>query len=260
MLLALRIVEYFQNNIASAIIDTVVILSLAIFALVLAFKYLKKLYVILGTLILVLGTILCLVLDLKLLPYILFGITVITISIISVTVTSHLKNVVNVNQRQKTNKDYVLSQEKKEELIETLIKTVEHLSSRKIGAIITIERQNNLNTYIQSAVQIDAIATSELLNTIFFPNTALHDGAVIIRGNRVMCASAYFPSSSKTDISQQLGTRHRAAIGISEVNDSFTVVVSEETGKISTTINGSITTSISLDVLRESLNAHIIIE
>ena len=148
----------------------------------------------------------------------------------------------------------------KEELIETLITSVEHLSARKIGAIITLEKQNTLNTYITRAVQIDAIATSELINTIFFPNTALHDGAVIIRGNRIMCASAYYPSCNKTDVPQSYGTRHRAAIGISEVSDAFTIVVSEETGKIAVTIGGTITGGISLDSLRVSLNQHIIVQ
>lgn len=255
------IIKYFtESNIFSVIVEMLFVLSVVVLGLVLGFKYVKKRYVILGTLILITGFTLSVTLDLKILPWILFGIGVILVSLVSVSVASHLKNVVNVNQKQKNNKNFVFNQEMKEELIETLITSVEHLSARKIGAIITLEKQNTLNTYITRAVQIDAIATSELINTIFFPNTALHDGAVIIRGNRIMCASAYYPSCNKTDVPQSYGTRHRAAIGISEVSDAFTIVVSEETGKIAVTIGGTITGGISLDSLRVSLNQHIIVQ
>lgn len=255
------ILKYFSGiDPISLAVEIVFVLAIVVFGLILAFKYLKKIYVILGTIIITLGTTLSIVLDFRILPWLILVVSVILISLVSVTVASHLKSVVNVNQKQKNSKNFVFNQEKKDELIETLIKTVEHLSARKIGAIITLEKQNTLNTYITRAVQIDAIATSELLNTIFFPNTALHDGAVIIRGNRIMCASAYFPSCNKTDVPQNYGTRHRAAIGISEVSDAFTIVVSEETGKIAVTIGGTITGNISLDSLRVSLNQHIIVQ
>ena len=116
-----------------------------------------------------------------------------------------------------------------------------------------------MNSFIDKAVKLDAIVSYELLNTIFFPNTALHDGAVIIRGNHIVCASAFLPSSDKNDIPQQYGSRHRAAIGISEVSDAFTIVVSEETGQIATTIGGTITGNVSLESLRVSLGQHIIV-
>ena len=255
------IVKYFSDiNPISLVIEIIFVLALLVFGFILAFKYLKKVYVILGTAIIIIGTTVSILLDFRILPWLILLVAIVLISLVSVSVASHLKSVVNVNQKQKNSKNFVFNQEKKEELIETLIKTVEHLSARKIGAIITLEKQNTLNTYITRAVQIDALATSELLNTIFFPNTALHDGAVIIRGNRIMCASAYFPSCNKTDVPQNYGTRHRAAIGISEVSDAFTIVVSEETGKIAVTIGGTITGNISLDSLRVSLNQHIIVQ
>lgn len=242
------------------IVEAVIVLALVIFGLILAFKYIKKLYVILGSLAVIVLLSICEFLDLQFLPWIVYLILGICICLCCVLVASHLKSVVNTKQKQKNQKNFVFNQETKDELIETLIKTVEHLSARKIGAIITLEKQNTLNTYITRAVQIDSIVTSELLNTIFFPNTALHDGAVIIRGNRIMCASAYYPSCEKADIPQSYGTRHRAAIGISEKTDAFTIVVSEETGKISVTISGTITSGISLDSLRVSLNQHIIVQ
>ena len=253
-------ISYLRNaDTVALIIELVITFSLLIAGFILGLKYVKKVYVILGTLLLVIGVVLCTIFDLKILPYVLLGVMVILISLVSVSVATHLKSVVNVSQKQK-NKGTVLSQATKDELINTLIKTVEHLSSRKIGAIITIEKQNLLNTYMANAILIDAKVSAELLNTIFFPNTSLHDGAVIIRGDRIVCASAYFPSCNKTDVPQSYGTRHRAAIGISEVSDAFTIVVSEETGRIAVTIGGTITGDISIDSLRVSLNQHIAVQ
>lgn len=249
-----------DNNYVALVLEAILVLGLLIFGLVLAFKYIKKIYVILGGLFLLCGFILCEVFSLQVLPWVLYLIFGVVICLCSVLVASHLKNIVNTNKKQKNTKNFGFSPETKEELIDTLLQTVEHLSARKIGAIITLEKQNALNTYITRAIQIDSVVTVELLNTIFFPNTALHDGAVIIRGNRVVCASAYFELSVKADIPKEYGTRHRAAIGISEKTDAFTIVVSEETGKISVTIAGTITSGISLDSLRVSLNQHIIVQ
>ncbi len=159
----------------------------------------------------------------------------------------------------KPSKEFLSNQEVKNELIETLIKAVDHLASRKIGAIITIEREHTLNTLVEGSVKLDALVTFELLETIFHPNTALHDGAVIIRGDRIKCASAFYTPSTKKDIPQHYGSRHRAAIGISEQSDAFTIVVSEETGHIATTVDGTITGNISLESLRNSLNQQIIV-
>ncbi len=160
---------------------------------------------------------------------------------------------------EKHSKEFLNNQEVKTELIETLIKAVDHLSSRKIGAIITIEREHTLNTLVEGSVKLDALVTFELLETIFHPNTALHDGAVIIRGDRIKCASAFYTPSTKKDIPQHYGSRHRAAIGISEQSDAFTIVVSEETGHIATTVDGTITGNISLESLKTSLNQQIIV-
>lgn len=159
----------------------------------------------------------------------------------------------------KQSKEFLSTMEVKEELIDTLIKAVNHLSNRKIGAIITIEKEHTLNTLVEGAVKLDAVVTYELLETIFHPNTALHDGAVIIRGNHIKCASAFYQPSQKKDIPQHYGSRHRAAIGISEQSDAFTIVVSEETGHIATTIGGTITGNVSIESLRTSLNQHLIV-
>lgn len=169
-------------------------------------------------------------------------------------------NRTHINASVKTPKSGVTDVNEKEQLINTLVSAVEYLSSRRIGAIITIEKVDVLNAYIDKAVKLDALVTVELLKTIFFPNTALHDGAVIIRGNRIACAGAFYTPSDKPDIQSELGSRHRAAIGISEDSDAFTLVVSEETGKVSTTIGGTITQGISEEALRLSLENHILIQ
>lgn len=241
-------------------LDVLLILAIVIAGLVIACKYIKKTYVFVSLIVLVVGLIISEVLQLQILPIVLLVVFVVLMACASAAVASHLKSVVSVNQKSKNNKNIGFNEEAKEELVETLIQTVEHLSSRRVGAIITIEKEHSLNTYVEQAVRIDAVVSYELLNTIFFPNTALHDGAVIIRGNKIICASAYYPSCNKTDIPQSYGSRHRAAIGISEVSDAFTIVVSEETGKIAVTIGGTITGGISLESLRVSLNQHIIVK
>jgi diadenylate cyclase len=138
-----------------------------------------------------------------------------------------------------------------------LIKSIDYLSSHKIGALITFEKSISLDEYIATANTIDAPLTHELLSTIFYPNTPLHDGAVIVRMNKIVCAGAYFPSTERLDIPKTLGTRHRAAIGISEVSDSLTIVVSEETGKISVSINGYLDYDISKESLLLYLEKHL---
>ncbi|MDD3842306.1 MAG: DNA integrity scanning protein DisA nucleotide-binding domain protein [Candidatus Izemoplasmatales bacterium] len=129
---------------------------------------------------------------------------------------------------------------------------IEFLASRKIGALISIERDITLSSFVNKAVMIEAPVSSELLATIFVPTTPLHDGAVIIRDNNILCAKAYYPSTSRTDLPLKFGTRHRAAIGISEQSDALTIVVSEETGYISVTINRQIDYNVS----RETLNLY----
>jgi len=135
------------------------------------------------------------------------------------------------------------------ELASKLISTVEFLSNRKIGALITIEREIKLSGYVNKAMMINAPVTSELLASIFIPTTPLHDGAVIIRDNTIVCAKAYYPSTERTDLPLHFGTRHRAAIGISEQTDALTIVVSEETGYISLTINRQIDYNVSKETL-----------
>ncbi len=148
-----------------------------------------------------------------------------------------------------TNKKKLKGTKTNNELANKLISTVEFLSNRKIGALITIERDVKLSGYVNKAMLIDAPVSSELLASIFIPTTPLHDGAVIIRDNTIVCAKAYYPSTERTDLPLHFGTRHRAAIGISEQTDALTIVVSEETGYISLTINRQIDYNVSKETL-----------
>ncbi len=116
--------------------------------------------------------------------------------------------------------------------------TAEYLSKRRIGALITIEKHNSLDQYAEKAIQLNSDVSKELLINIFTPNTPLHDGAVIIRGNKIRCAGAYYVLTKHEDLDKTTGSRHRAGLGISEVTDSLTVIVSEETGNISIASEG----------------------
>jgi len=127
------------------------------------------------------------------------------------------------------------------------------MSRVKTGALIVIEREQSLTDFESTGIDIDAIVSSQLLINIFEHNTPLHDGAVIIRGNRVTAATCYLPLTDKSNISKDLGTRHRAGVGISEAADSITVIVSEETGKISLAVDGNLYRNVEGEKLKERL-------
>ena len=135
------------------------------------------------------------------------------------------------------------------ERITDLIRSVQFMSKRRIGALIVFERNTGLSELIESGIKMESRISSELLINIFTPNTPLHDGAVIIRGHQIMAAACYLPLSENPFISKELGTRHRAAIGVSEVTDAVSVVVSEETGQITLAVGGMIVR----DIKEESL-------
>ncbi|MDF0728657.1 diadenylate cyclase CdaA [Cytobacillus sp. S13-E01] len=139
-------------------------------------------------------------------------------------------------------------------VIESIVKATDYMAKRRIGALISIERETGMGDYIETGIGLHANITSELLINIFIPNTPLHDGAVIIQKNKVSAAACYLPLSESPFISKELGTRHRAALGISEVTDSITVVVSEETGSISLTKNGELHRDLKQDAFRDLLD------
>jgi diadenylate cyclase len=142
-----------------------------------------------------------------------------------------------------------------DETIEELVVTATNLASRKIGAIIVIERQIGLRNYIEGGIPLDAMVTYDLLACIFQPGSPLHDGAAIIQGDRVAAAACFLPLSVNPRVSRELGTRHRAALGLTEENDAVAIVVSEETGSISLVLGGDIQRGISADAMTTELRS-----
>ncbi len=140
------------------------------------------------------------------------------------------------------------------ENIEVIIQAVEQLSEARTGALIAIEQSTHLQDIVESGITVDCEATPEMIETIFFPNNAIHDGGIIINEDRILSAACIFPLTRRQDISKTIGTRHRAAIGMSEESDSLVIAVSEETGAISTALKGQLIQGISLKKLRGTLN------
>jgi diadenylate cyclase len=138
-------------------------------------------------------------------------------------------------------------------LAHAVAQTAGVLSKSRTGALMVLERDTGLTEYTETGIPMDAVVTTALLNNIFVPNTPLHDGAVIIRAGRLAAAGCYLPLSTKPDISKELGTRHRAALGISEETDALVVVVSEETGAISLCESGKITRHMDVKTLQAEL-------
>ena len=137
--------------------------------------------------------------------------------------------------------------------LDEIVRTSFELARKKTGALMVIEGDILLNEFINTGIYVDSAISSELLINIFEPNTPLHDGAVIIRKNRIVAATCYLPLSDNMRLSKELGTRHRAGIGISEMSDSLTIVVSEETGKVSIAKDGKLIRNIDGDYLRAKL-------
>jgi len=141
------------------------------------------------------------------------------------------------------------------EAIEVIIQTCERLAEVRIGALIAIEQSIQLQEAVESGIKVDCDATPEMLETIFFPNNAIHDGGVILKGDRIAYAACIFPLTQRSDLNKSLGTRHRAAIGLSEETDAAIVVVSEETGMISYAYKGQLTRGVTLEELRAFLTS-----
>jgi diadenylate cyclase len=150
------------------------------------------------------------------------------------------------------------SSHEQRENIEVIIQTVERLADVRIGALIAVEQSIQLQDAAESGIPVDCIATPEMLETIFFPNNAIHDGGVIIKGDRIAYAACIFPLTQRQDLNKSLGTRHRAALGLSEETDAVVVVVSEETGTISYAHRGELVRGVSLESLRAFLSGILI--
>lgn len=158
-----------------------------------------------------------------------------------------------LGRSQLLGKHKTLTVDEREKMVYEIIQAIDYLRKSRIGALIVLERDVSLNDYINKAKPLYADLTNELLISIFFPNNPLHDGGVIIQGNRITCASAVFPTSNSISVNKRLGTRHRAALGIAEETDAISVVVSEETGRISIAVKGELFYNLTLDDARMML-------
>lgn len=138
--------------------------------------------------------------------------------------------------------------------ISEVVRASQYMAKRRIGALMVIGRNTNLNEFIETGTKIEAKISGELLINIFIPNTPLHDGALIMEHNQIMAAGCYLPLSENPDISKDLGTRHRAGIGLSEVSDAITIIVSEETGQVSVAMGGQLLRDLSEEALMQLLN------
>lgn len=156
----------------------------------------------------------------------------------------------SIGRSQLLGRHKTMTVDEREKVVYEIINAVDYLKKNKIGALIVLERDYSLAQYIEPANKLYADISSELLISIFFPNNPLHDGGVIIQGDRITCAGSIFPTSTNQNLSKRLGTRHRAALGISEVSDAIAVVVSEETGRISIAVNSELNYNLSLDDAR----------
>ncbi len=165
-----------------------------------------------------------------------------------------IRNVLeSIGRTQLLGRHKILTVDEREKVVYEIMDAVEYLKKNRIGALIVIERDMSLQEYITPATKVYADLTSPLLGTIFFPNSPLHDGGVIIQGDRITCAGAVFKTSMNPAISKRLGTRHRAALGIAEETDAIALVVSEETGKISIAVDGELKYNLSLDEFRMTI-------
>ena len=158
-----------------------------------------------------------------------------------------------IGRSQLLGRHKVLTVDERENLVYQIVGAMESLRKAKIGALIVLERDISLGNYIDKAKKIYADLSSDLLISIFFPNNPLHDGGVIIQGDRITCAGAVFPTSSSSKLNKRLGTRHRAAVGITEETDCIALVVSEETGRMSIAIKGELFYNLTIDDVRMML-------
>lgn len=261
-----KFIDYFKNytnnfstiGIVFLIVDVLLVIGLIIFfqkILKVKFK-IKK--VILFSLIIALVYGITFFLNFEITFFILKTLAFWSVGVILILYSQEIKHALESGLHNNTNDNLFSSEEVKMNVVNTLVESAEYLSERKIGGLIVIERSDSLDSFINKAIYIKGKVSTELLTSLFYTGSATHDGAVIIRKNSIMCAGAYLPSTDKYDVPKSLGTRHRAAIGLSEKYDAVTIVVSEETGKISITVDGIIQLDLSLDKLKELLSQYLL--
>lgn len=148
---------------------------------------------------------------------------------------------------------FSMGEEEINRIINEIARAAQYFSKNKIGSLVVLERETGLNEYIETGISLGSRLSAELLVNLFVPNTPLHDGAVIIRNDKIMAAACFLPLTENPNLSKELGTRHRAALGITEQSDAIAIIVSEETGVISVAVNGKLTRYLDYKTLKEML-------
>ena len=255
------VIKYIQLLRISDLID-VLIVALIFYYLITLIRETRAMQLVKGILFLFAVFFISQYLKLNALNYILSGAMQIGAFAIIVLFQPELRSLLERMGRFKVGRIIDFAADSSEEELMNMIGAVsiaaENMSRTKTGALIVIERNTRLGEFISTGTMLEANVTSGLLENIFVPNTPLHDGAVIIRGGKIITAGCLLPLTANNNLSRDLGTRHRAAIGLSEVTDAVIVVVSEETGKISIALNGSLTRNLSKDSLEKALSKLII--
>lgn len=233
----------------------IVIISVVIYYIILFLERTRAVAILRGIGLLILFAIVAGVFKLDTIFYIIQGLSAVIVVALLIVFQPELRRALeSMGQRGFWQRRFAgLEKEEVIKLIHSLVVTLEDLSIVKMGALIVLEQEMKLEEYTKSGTVVNAELTPELLKTIFFPLTFLHDGAVIVRGNRVLAAGCFLPLSENPQLSQDIGSRHRAALGITEVTDAVSLSVSEETGYISLAHSGKLIRDIKPDALRELL-------
>ena len=217
-------------------------------------KNVKMVFLFKGIVIIIILKIISVLLDLTTIGYILNYLIMWGPLALIIIFQPEIRNVLEqLGRSQLLGRHKVLTVDERERVVYEITNAMEQLRKNRIGALIVVERDNSLHDYIEKSKKIYAEISSDLLIAIFFPNNPLHDGGVIIQGDKITSAGAVFPTSDNVKISKRLGTRHRAALGISEEMDCISLVVSEETGRLSMAIGGELLYNLTLEELRLKL-------
>ena len=257
------IIKYIRILRINDIID-IFIVAIAIFYFIGAIRGTRAVQLAKGLLIIVAVYMASSVLKLHTLNYILGAVVQVAMFGVIVIFQPELRNLLEKMGRLKVGNVFGIAdpfgeRKETEDVIDKISRAAADMSETRTGALIVIERHTRLGEYMHSGTLMNANVSSELLGNIFTPNTPLHDGAVIIRDNKIITAGCVLPLTANTNLASELGTRHRAALGLSEASDAVIVVVSEETGKISIAINGSLTRNLTEASLKKALTKLLIV-
>lgn len=232
----------------------IVLVAFVLYKLYVMIKDTRALALLKGLIVLLIGTLVSKWLDLNVINWLLQKTMTVVMVALPVVFQPELRRALEQLGRGKLfRKSGRLNEEETEDLLAELVKAVGGLAKNKIGALIVLERKTGLNDYMETGIEVDGLVSSEFLINIFIPNTPMHDGAAIIRGNRVMAVGCLLPLTEDRNLNKELGTRHRAAIGLTEQTDSVVIVVSEETGIVSMAKAGKLTRYFDAEQLKENL-------